>query len=219
VSAPASGGVVSAVWQAGGTKLQSSIEAMERDGQVRTLAEPALTSISGETANFISGGEFPVPMARDSNNSVSVSWKQFGVGLAFTPIVLSEGRISLKISTEVSNLTSDGSVSANGMSIPALQVRRASSTVELPSGGALVLAGLITEDMRRSTDSVPGLNTIPVFGEILGSRDTSHAQTELLVAVTPYLVRSVPPAHLALPAGAERKVRTPAPLHTTLPQE
>lgn len=208
ITAPESGGVLTAVWQAGGANVHAVIEAMERDGQVRTLAEPSLTSISGETANFVAGGEFPVPVSRD-NNSVSVSWKQFGVGLAFTPAVLSEGRISLKISTEVSSLTSDGAVTSNSISIPALHVRRASSTVELPSGGALVLAGLISEEMRRSADSVPGVNSIPVFGELLGSRDLSHSQTELLVVVTPYLVRAVHPGRLALPA-------TPPPANTAL---
>lgn len=192
LSAPGAGGAIAAIWQAGGQELQTLIEAMERRGQVRMLAEPVLTSISGETANFLAGGEFPVPLSRDKDE-VSIEWKKFGVGLSFTPTVRTEGRIALKIATEVSDLSTDGAVWSNGFSIPALKVRRASSTVELPSGGSLVLAGLISEDVKKTAEGVPGLRQLPVLGRLFESQDFSRSQTELVVIVTPVLEPSSAP--------------------------
>ena len=121
------------------------MRALERDGLLRTLAEPNLTAVSGEPAKFLAGGEYPVPVV-DSLGQVSVTYKEYGIGLAFTPVVMSEGRISLKIESEVSELTNDGAVVLSGISIPALKKRQANSTVELPSGGSLALAGLLSED-------------------------------------------------------------------------
>lgn len=177
-------------------RVNSALRALERDGLVRTLAEPNLTAVSGETANFLAGGEFPVPVV-DSDGKISVTFKKFGVGLAFTPIVMSEGRISLKIESEVSELTNEGAVVLSSISIPALKTRQAKSTVELPSGGSLAIAGLISESTRQNIDGFPGLKDVPVIGTLFRSRDFQKQETELVVIVTPYLVRPTARRNLA----------------------
>jgi pilus assembly protein CpaC len=194
-------------------KVDASIEAFERVGLLRVLAEPNLTAISGEAAKFLAGGEFPVPVQAD-DGKISVEFKPFGVGLAFTPIVLSGGRISLKLSTEVSELTSEGAFATGdtsfidgngqrqivrGITIPALQVRRAETTVEMPSGGALVMAGLIQERTRQALEGIPGAKDIPVFGTLFRSRDFVNSETELVIIVTPYLVQPTTPDKLKTP--------------------
>ncbi len=192
------------------------LQAMERVGVVRTLAEPNLTAISGESANFLAGGEFPVPVGRDRDGNIIIEFKPFGVGLGFTPVVLSEGRISMRISTEVSELSTQGALNfaeslvtddsgavvgtVEGLTIPALSVSRAETTVELPSGGSLVLAGLIREETRQNLDSVPGVENIPVLGSLFRSRDYANQETELVVLVTPYLVDATNPNEMATPA-------------------
>jgi pilus assembly protein CpaC len=186
-------------WSGGGSQISHAIRALERDGLMRTLAEPTLTAISGESAKFLAGGEFPVPMV-DPQGGVSVTFKEFGVGVAFTPTVMSEGRISLKIETEVSELTSQGGVQLNGLSIPGLNKREAKSTVELPSGGSLALAGLISDDVRQNIDGFPGLKDVPVLGTLFRSRDYIKEETELVVIVTPYLVKPVSRQELGTPA-------------------
>jgi pilus assembly protein CpaC len=186
------------IFNTGNTKLAGALRAMERDGLVKTLAEPNLTAVSGETAKFLAGGEYPIPVV-DSTGKLSVTFKEFGVGLAFTPVVLSEGRISLKIETEVSELTNVGAVTLSNITISALKKRQAKSTVELPSGGSLALAGLISEDTRQNIDGFPGLKDIPVLGTMFRSRDFTRSETELLVIVTPYLVRPTARKNLARP--------------------
>ncbi|GJL96880.1 MAG: pilus assembly protein CpaC [Hyphobacterium sp.] len=193
------------------------IQALERVGLVRTLAEPNLTAISGESANFLAGGgEFPVPAGRDRDGNIIIEYKQFGVGLGFTPVVMSEGRISLRISTEVSNLTSQGSLELGaqnvtddqgnvigtvpGLTIPGLNVTRAETTVELPSGGSLVLAGLIQEETRQNLDGIPGVQNLPVLGALFRSRDFENQETELVIIVTPYLVDPINQNQAATPA-------------------
>jgi pilus assembly protein CpaC len=185
----------------GDTQANAVIRAMERDGLLRTLAEPTLTAISGETANFLAGGEFPVPVAKDNNSSIpSIEFKKFGVGLGFTPLVLSEGRISLKISTEVSDISNDLNVSlGEDISIPSLNVRRAETTVELPSGGSISMAGLIKDTARTDFTGTPGLKDLPILGALFRSRDFQQNQSELVVIVTPYVVNSVQENELALP--------------------
>ncbi len=175
-----------------------NLRALEQNGLVRTLAEPTLTAISGETANFLAGGEFPIPIATD-NDGISVEFKPFGVGLSFTPLVLSEGRISMKVSTEVSELSSENSVSLGLVSIPGLKVRRAESTIELPSGGSLVMAGLISNESKQSIEGQPGLKNLPVLGALFRSRDFQKNETELVVIVTPYIVDPVTRSKLARP--------------------
>ena len=182
----------------GNSRITHAIRALERNGLIRTLAEPNLTAVSGEPAKFLAGGEYPVPTV-DGTGGLGVTFKEFGVGLAFTPIVLSEGRISLKIETEVSELTNQGAVTLSGISIPALKKREAKSTVELPSGGTLALAGLISDDVRQNIDGLPGAKDIPILGTLFRSRDFIKNETELVVIVTPYLVRPVARNQLATP--------------------
>jgi len=183
---------------AGGTSIAAQIEALQRDGVIRTLAEPTLTAISGENASFLAGGEFPIPVAQ-STDTVSVEFKKFGVGLDFTPVVLDGGRINLRVKTEVSELTNDGSVSAGGITISALKVRRAESTMELPSGGTLVMAGLLKESYKQTIGGIPGLMQLPVLGALFKSRDFLRQQTELAVFVTPYVVSPVAVSKLVRP--------------------
>jgi len=197
------------IYKSGGNQIAAALRAMERDGLVRTLAEPNLTAVSGETAKFLAGGEFPVPLV-DSTGKMSVQFKEFGVGLAFTPVVMSEGRISLKIETEVSELSDNGAVTLNAIRIPALKKRQAKSTVEMPSGGSLALAGLISEDTRQNIDGFPGLKDVPVIGTLFRSRDYTRNETELVVIVTPYVVRPTARKDLARPddglaAATDRK--------------
>lgn len=194
--------------------VAAGVNALERIGVVRTLAEPNLTAISGEAARFLAGGEFPVPVAQE-DGAIGIEFKPFGVGLGFTPVVLSAGRISLQVSTEVSELTLQGAfqsrsvsgvdpttgqlTSGQTVSVPALKVRRAETTVELPSGGSLVIAGLIQEQTRQSLDGVPGAKDLPILGALFRSRDFQNDETELVVVVTPYLVDPTDPQKLREP--------------------
>ncbi|MFN3463915.1 MAG: type II and III secretion system protein family protein [Terricaulis sp.] len=196
----------------------ATIEAFERAGLLRVLAEPNLTAISGENARFLAGGEFPVPVNSD-DGQISVEFKPFGVGLAFTPIVMSGGNISLKVATEVSELTSEGAISTGdtpirnqdgtttvirGITIPALQVRRAETTLEMSSGSSIVLAGLIQERTRHAMEGVPGVMNTPIIGSLFRSRDFINNETELVIIVTPYLVRPTSPENLRTPADGFR---------------
>lgn len=182
----------------GATSITAQIDALQRDGVIRTLAEPTLTAISGENASFLAGGEFPIPVSRD-DGEVSVEFKKYGVGLDFTPVVLSGGRISLRVKTEVSELTNEGSVSFTNITISALKVRRAESTIELPSGGTLVMAGLLKESYQQAVEGVPGLMQLPVLGALFKSRDFLRQQSELVVFVTPYVVQPVAVSKLQRP--------------------
>ena len=192
----ASGGGVQ--WESGGSHVQAVLRALEEDGLLHTLAEPNLTAISGETANFLAGGEFPVPIAQQFG-TISVEFKKFGIGLAFTPVVMSEGRISLKVSTEVSELSNQGAVILSNITIPALKVRRAETVVELPSGGSLVMAGLLSDQSKQALSGYPGLKNLPVLGTLFRSRDYLKNETELVVLVTPYVVKPVSRQELAQP--------------------
>jgi pilus assembly protein CpaC len=220
-----SGGQIGQVCQDGGNplsgtcvirpnNLEGTFKALEQVGLLHTLAEPNLTAVSGETAKFLAGGEFPVPSGRDSSGNVSVEFKPFGVGLSFTPVVLSGGRISLQISTEVSELTNTGSftlaggtttvngVTTNtaGVTIPALAVRRAETTVELPSGGSFAIAGLMQHTTKQELDAFPGVKDLPILGALFRSRDFQNNETELVVVVSAYLVNPVAEAKLATPS-------------------
>ncbi|MGE0240506.1 MAG: type II and III secretion system protein family protein [Parvibaculaceae bacterium] len=189
-------------FSSGGDSVDVLIRAMERDGMLRTLAEPTLTAISGETANFLAGGEFPIPVGRSINAGVvdtTIEFKKFGVGLGFSPVVMSEGRISLKISTEVSETTRELALFQNGFSIPSLNVRRAETTVELPSGGSIAMAGLIKDVTRADINGTPYLKDLPILGALFRSRDYQQNQTELVVIVTPYVVNPVNERELSMP--------------------
>lgn len=187
----------------GGNTVGAVIRALERNGLLRTLAEPTLTAVSGETANFLAGGEFPIPVGAD-DDGISIEFKPFGVGLGFTPIVLTEGRINLKVSTEVSELTTEGfslgAANTNAsITIPGLRVRRANTTVEIPSGGSLVMAGLIQESTKQNLNGVPGIKDVPVLGSLFRSRDYESEETELVVIITPYIVEPVGRDQLTTP--------------------
>ncbi len=177
------------------------LQAFERAGLARTLAEPDLTAVSGESAKFLAGGEFPVPVGQDSQGRITVEFKPFGVGLGFTPVVLSSGRISLRLSTEVSELTNTGSFTLNStFTIPALDVRRAETTVEMQSGSSLMIAGLLESKYKQTVDSLPGLTSLPIIGALFRSRDFLADETELVVIVTPYIVSPTDPNALQTPA-------------------
>jgi pilus assembly protein CpaC len=184
---------------AGGTCLihnnvQGQLSALERVGLVHMLAEPDLTAVSGETAKFLAGGEFPVPASRDQFGNITVVFKQFGVGLSFTPVVIAPGRISVQLSSEVSELsntgafTLSGATSTAGLTIPALTVRRTATTIELPSGGSFAVAGLMQHNTKQVIDGFPGAKDLPVLGALFRSRDFADDQTELVVVVSAYLV-------------------------------
>jgi len=188
------------------------LNALEQVGLVHELAEPNLVAVSGETAKFLAGGEFPVPVSRDQFGNVIVDFKQFGVGLSFTPVVLSPNRISLQISTEVSELTNEGafllqsggtttgsSVTTAGLAVPALSVRRAETTIELPSGGSFAIAGLMQHVTKQDIDGFPGLKDMPVLGALFRSRDFQNNETELVVLVSAYLVNPTMNSKLAGP--------------------
>jgi len=186
-------------------KANSTIQAFESVGLVRVLAEPNLTAVSGESAKFLAGGEFPVPTGEDTTGKVSIEFKPFGVGLGFTPVVLSNGRISLKLSTEVSELSQQGAFTlsagtSTSLTVPSLVVRRAETSVELPSGGGMMIAGLLQEESKQDIDKVPGVADLPVLGSLFRSRDYQSGETELVVIVTPYLVNATNPANLQTPA-------------------
>jgi pilus assembly protein CpaC len=179
--------------------LSLTLNALEQTGMIKTLAEPTLTAISGENASFLAGGEFPVPTGIDDQGQVSITFKPFGVALAFTPVVLSEGRISLRVKTEVSELSQEDNVQLGPLQIPSLKVRRAESTLELPSGGSMVLGGLLKDGVRQSIGALPGLGKLPVLGPLFRSRDFQRNETELVIIITPYLVKPVPRSALATP--------------------
>ncbi|MFN3910568.1 type II and III secretion system protein family protein [Hyphomonas sp.] len=197
------------------SRIGVAISALERIGVVKTLAEPNMVAMSGESAKFLAGGEFPVPVGQDNQGRITVEFKPYGVGLGFTPLVLSEGRISLKVSTEVSELTSQGAfqgrtqtvvdadgntVQVEGVTLPGLTVRRAESTIELPSGTSMMMAGLISVKDRQNIDQVPGLKKLPILGALFQSRDFISEESELVVIVTPYLVNPAAKSELRTPA-------------------
>jgi pilus assembly protein CpaC len=190
--------------------VQATLRAMESAGVVRTLAEPNLTAISGESATFISGGEFPIPTGVTCQTTTSgtigncvqtVSFKKFGISLNFTPVVLTEGRISLRVMTEVSEVSTENSLNggAGGTSIPSIKTRRVETTLEIPSGGAMAMAGLIQDQTKQAINGLPGLAQLPVLGSLFRSRDYINNQTELMVLVTPYIVRAVAQKDLSRP--------------------
>jgi pilus assembly protein CpaC len=193
--------------------VSATVRAMERAGVIRTLAEPTLTAISGETANFMAGGEFPIPAGFTCdpvtrNCQYQIQWKKFGVGLNFTPVVMSEGRISLKVLTEVSELSTDNQLSltqaisstqTTTLTIPSIKTRRAETTVEIPSGGSLAMAGMIHEQTKQQLNGIPGLMNLPVLGALFKSRDYVNRQTELMVLITPYIARAVAQKDLSRP--------------------
>jgi pilus assembly protein CpaC len=198
--------------------VTATLRAMETAGVMRTLAEPNLTAISGESATFIAGGEFPVPAGYSCDPTTHVcttqiSFKKFGISLNFTPVVLSEGRISLRVMTEVSELSNDNAItlnqSGNSLTVPSIKTRRAETTLEIPSGGSMAMAGLIQEQTRQAINGLPGLDQLPVLGQLFRSQDFVNNQTELMVLVTPYVVRAVAQQDLSRPDDGFAAVSDP----------
>ena len=200
--------------------VSATMRAMESAGVVRTLAEPNLTAISGESATFIVGGEFPIPGGYSCDPTTHVcttqiTYKKFGVSLNFTPVVLTEGRISLRVMTEVSELSNDNAITVsqalaggatNSIVIPAIRTRRAETTLEIPSGGSMAMAGLIQQQTKQAINGLPGLDQVPVLGQLFRSQDYVNNETELMVLVTPYVVRAVAQKELSRPDdGLDRK--------------
>jgi pilus assembly protein CpaC len=185
-----------------GLNLSGAIDLAQTDGLATILAEPNLTALSGETASFLAGGEFPIPVSQ-SLGAVTIEYKQYGVGLAFTPIVLADGRISMRVRPEVSELSDAGSVTLNNFKVPALTTRRAETTVELGSGQSMMIAGLLRNTNSNSITKAPFLGDLPILGMLFRSTKFQRQETELVVIVTPYLVRPVS-GQLATPTSGYR---------------
>jgi pilus assembly protein CpaC len=183
--------------------LSAQIQAYERNGVARILAEPTVTAISGESAKFMAGGELPVPSGESCVAggvcTVGVSFKPYGVSLNFTPVVLSEGRILLRVATEVTEVDPTTVVTFNTSSVPSFRTRKNETSVELPSGGSIVTAGLIQTTSRSMINGLPGLMNLPILGTLFRSRDFQRLETELMIVVTPYIAKPVKPADIALP--------------------
>ena len=185
--------------------VSAVIDALETEGYLSILAEPNLTAISGETASFLAGGEFPIPVPQAgvsqgaTTGAITIQFKQFGVGLAFTPTVLSENKINLKVSPEVSQLTTIGAVTIQGFTIPALTTRRATTTVELASGQSFAIAGLLQSNISQQARKFPWLGDIPILGTLFRSDTFKREETELVIIVTPYIVRPVNAERLMAP--------------------
>lgn len=181
-----------------GADILASLDLGERNGQVSTLANPNLTALSGETGTFLAGGEIPIPVSQGLG-AVSIEYKQYGISLSYTPTVLADGRISLRVRPEVSQLTSAGAVQINGTTIPALSTRRAETTVELGSGQSFMIAGLLQNNHNNSIDQAPGLGDVPVLGALFRSNSFQRNETELVIVITPYLVKPVNANDIVLP--------------------
>ncbi|MFQ5544383.1 MAG: type II and III secretion system protein family protein, partial [Acidiferrobacterales bacterium] len=183
--------------------FNSVIEAAKEEGLAKILAEPTLTTLTGQEATFISGGEFPIPVPDD--DGITIEFKEFGIGLQFLPVVLDSGRISLKLNISVSELTATNSVvldiagSSTDFFVPALTKRSANATVELSDGQTLGIAGLISENLRETVRKFPGLGNIPILGLLFRSQDFVKGQTELVIFVTPHFARPTPPELVKLP--------------------
>ncbi len=210
---------VTATWKS----ISTTLRAMERAGVIRTLAEPNLTAISGESASFLAGGEFPIPAGYTCDPvtrscQYQIQFKKFGVGLNFTPVVLAEGRISLKVMSEVSELSNENQLTltqsigtgSTFLTIPSIKTRRAETTIELPSGGSLAMAGMIAEQTKQQLNGIPGLMQLPILGALFKSRDYINKQSELVVIVTPYVVRAVAQKELSRPDDGYADASDPA---------
>jgi pilus assembly protein CpaC len=190
-------------WRSGDDFVNTALDALAQEGLVNVLAEPNLTALSGETASFLAGGEFPIPIDSDEDG-MEIQFKEFGISLAFTPTVLSSNRISLRVRPEVSDLSEKGAITINGLTIPALSTRRAETTVELGSGQSFAIGGLLSTDIENAISKYPGIGDLPVLGALFRSTRFQSNETELVILVTPYLVRPVDEPRIALPTDGYR---------------
>lgn len=181
-----------------GLDISTALDLGERAGLVTTLSQPNLTALSGETAEFLAGGEYPIPISQ-SLGTVSIEYKKYGVSLAYTPTVLANGRISIRVRPEVSELSNEGAVTLNGYVVPALTIRRAETTVELGSGQSFMIAGLMSTNSRNTAEKTPGVADLPILGSLFRSTNFQKGETELVIVVTPYLVNPVNDGDIKLP--------------------
>ena len=203
VTGTSSGSTIAAFGKFLGLDIGSALDLGETEGLVTTLSEPNLTALSGETADFLAGGEFPIPQSQGLG-STSVMYKTYGVKLTYTPTVLANGRISLRVKPEVSELSSQGAVTINGFQIPALTTRRAETTIELGSGQSFMIAGLMSSSSQNTITKAPGLGDVPILGNLFRSTNFQRGQTELVIVVTPYLVKPVDDRDIHLPTDGFR---------------
>jgi pilus assembly protein CpaC len=199
-----------------GLNIAATLDALERKGAVTTLAEPTLVALSGETASFLAGGEFPVPVAQSAgggagtgtantaSTAITVEWKPFGVSLAFTPTVLADGVVNMVVAPEVSSIDPSASIEVNNLTIPGLQTRRAKTVVELRDGESFAMAGLLRRDFQSTVRQFPLLGSLPIIGTLFRSTEFTREETELVIIVTPRLVRPVRPHNLKLPTDRVR---------------
>jgi len=197
------GSTISGLGRLFGINMLGALDLSERLGLVTTITEPNLTALSGETATFLAGGEFPIPIAQGLGQ-VTVQFRQFGVSLAYTPTVLSNGRISMRVRPEVSELSTQGAITLNGFQVPAITTRRTETTVELGSGQSFMIAGLMSANSQNSLEKAPGLGDVPILGNLFRSREFRKGETELVIIVTPYLVKPVDAKDIKLPTDGYR---------------
>lgn len=186
-----------------GTNVLGAMDLSERLGLITTISQPNLTALSGETATFLAGGEFPIPISQGLGN-VAIEYRDFGVSLSYTPTVLANGRISIRVRPEVSELSSQGAVTLNGFQVPALTIRRTETTVELGSGESFMIAGLLSNNAQNALDKAPGLGDVPILGNLFRSRSFRRGETELVIVVTPYLVKPVNERDIVYPTDGFR---------------
>jgi pilus assembly protein CpaC len=210
-------GIVSGSFNIGNLDIFGALDALERKGVVKTLAEPTLVALSGETASFLAGGEFPIPVSQgggsDNGNNITIEFKPFGVSLAFTPTVLADGIINLVVEPEVSSIDPSASIVVNGLSIPGLQTRRAHTTLELRDGQSFAIAGLIRNDFQDTVRQFPILGSIPIIGSLFRSTSFAKQETELVIIVTPRLVQPITANMVRLPTD---RVKNPSELELFL---
>ena len=209
-------GIIGTLFNIGDVNIEAYLDTLEGKGLAKTLAEPTLVALSGEPASFLAGGEFPIPVAGGAGgnaDAITVAFKTFGVSLAFTPTVLGNNVINLIVEPEVSSLDPSASVTINDISVPGLQTRRASTTLELRDGESFAIAGLLREDMTTTVSQMPLLGSIPILGSLFRSSEYQKGQTELLIVVTPRLVKPIRPGRVNLPTD---RVEDPDPLDVHL---
>lgn len=182
--------------------LRAKVDALEKNGLVRTLAEPNLVALSGDSASFLAGGEFPIPVVQSSNGTVpttTIEYKDFGVGLSFTPTVTGTDQVNLSVKSEVSALDPSSSVTTNGIDVPGLKVRRTKTTVEMRDGQTFAVAGLIQDDFQDTLNGIPGFSNVPILGALFRSTNFTHNRSELVIFITVHLVQPVTKEQLAAP--------------------
>ncbi len=191
-------------WVKGNQSFSANLQAFERQGVAHTLAEPTVTAVSGESAKFMAGGTVPIVNGKSCNNgntgcTPTLIQQPYGVTLNFTPVVLSEGRIQLQIATEVTDVDDSVQITFGGIAVPGFRTRNNTTTVELPSGGSIASAGLISTQTQQAINGFPALMNVPVLGALFRSRDYLRNETELLIVVTPYIVHAVDPSQVVRP--------------------